>query len=107
MLLVMPAVAFAQRIPVEIAVAAVSPVFVVFLAGVLGLLRHSWRVAGAHAGLVAVWVVLAGIAMYFIENDYIIWTPLAIYALHAALIVILLVREIGIRIAGWLGRGSA
>lgn len=37
------------------------------------------------------WVVLFSLASYFVENDYVIWTPLALYVIHAAIILVLIV----------------
>lgn len=67
---------------------------------VLGCLTRSVRIGALHAAFVLAWVVLFYLASYFIENDYVIWTPLALYILHSALLLVLIVFEIAKRIAG-------
>jgi threonine/homoserine efflux transporter RhtA len=90
--LTMPGTALAQKIPPIIAALALSPVLVFLLAIVLGVVTRSWRVAVRHSGLVCVWILLFGIASYWVENDYVIWTPLALYGIHAATMIILIAR---------------
>jgi hypothetical protein len=89
-LAIAPVPAYAQEIPVWLAAAAASPVLVIVLAVVLGFVARSWRIGTLHAGLVLLWVVLIVIALRTLENDYLIWTPVALYAIHAALILILI-----------------
>ena len=50
--------------------------------------------------IVLVWVVLFSLAAYFVENDYVIWTPLVLYLLHSALLVVLIVVQDAKRLAG-------
>ena len=61
---------------------------------VLGALEHNWKTGAKHLGMVIVWIVLFGVASYNVENDYIIWTPMLLYALHAVLIIILIFKQI-------------
>ena len=88
----LPGVASAQQVPPLIAWMAISPIFVLLLAGVLGIVSRSWLVGAKHAGLLVLWILLFAIASFWIENDYIIWTPLALYAAHALIMLVLLVR---------------
>ena len=81
--LTLPGSACAQQISPLIGALALSPIVVMLLALVLGIVARSWRVGAVHAALVALWLLLFGIASYWVENDYVIWTPLALYALHA------------------------
>lgn len=90
----LPGIARAQEISPIIAALALSPVLVFLLAIVLGVVKRSWRIAVRHSGLVVVWLVLFGVASYWVENDYVIWTPLALYGLHAALMIILIARGV-------------
>lgn len=46
-------------------------------------------------------------ALYWVENDYIIWTPLALYAAHAAIMLLLVVRSAIQRFAGQGTRASS
>jgi hypothetical protein len=82
-----PALAHAQHVPMIFVVGALSPLLVLTLTAVLGFVVRSWKAGALHAVLILVWIVLFGIASYNVENDYIIWTPLAIYILHSLLIV--------------------
>lgn len=84
-----PVSAHAQNIPPIIVAIAVSPVLVMLLAVVHGILSHSWLVGATHAGLVVIWVLLIGVASYWVENDYVIWTPLVFYCVHAMTLIVL------------------
>ena len=92
--LTMPVVAHAQYIPPIIVALALSPILVLLLAVVLGVVSRSWLVGLKHAGLVGIWILLFGVAAYWVENDYVIWTPLALYVIHAFVMVILIVKGI-------------
>jgi len=71
---------------------AVSPLLAIVLAVVFGVVSHSWRIGAAHAGLIVVWVLLFAIASYWVENDYIIWTPLVLFGVHAVTLLILVAK---------------
>lgn len=90
LLLILPGTALAQNIPPEIAALALSPVLVLLLAIVLGAVNRSWRVGFMHSGLVLAWILLFGVASYWVENDYVIWTPIVLCGVHAAIMVILI-----------------
>ena len=96
----LPGTAFAQNIPPIIAALALSPVLVFLLAIVLGVVTRSWRVALRHSGFVCVWILMFGIASYWVENDYVIWTPLALYGIHAGTMIILIARGVHRRLKG-------
>lgn len=96
----LPASAHAQYVPPWLIAAVLSPILVLFLCIVLGVLSRSLRIGALHAGLVIIWVVLFSLASYFVENDYVIWTPLALYILHSALLLVLIVVEVAKRISG-------
>jgi len=93
-----PVSAHAQHIPGWLAVAILSPIFVFLLCIILGLLTRSVRTGARHAAYVFTWILLLSVASYYVENDYIIWTPLALYVLHAALLLILVVAAAARRI---------
>ena len=97
-LLCVPGVAHAQYVPPWIVAAAISPLVVIVFAIILGLVSRSWRVGVTHVGLVFVWVMLFIIAAQLIENDYVIWTPIFLYAVHALLILILIIGNIARRV---------
>jgi hypothetical protein len=94
-----PICAYAQYVPPLLVVAALTPILVLLLCVVLGILTRSVRVGALHAAYVLAWVLLFILASYFIENDYVIWTPLVLYLLHSALLLVLIVVQIGRRIA--------
>ena len=94
-----PLVAQAQYIPPWLVAAALSPILALALCAVLGFVSRSLRRGLIHGALIVLWVVLFSLAAYFIENDYIIWTPLALYILHSALLMVLIVVEIARRVA--------
>lgn len=99
-LALLPGVAHAQDFPLWAALAAVSPVAVILLCVFLGVVKRSWRVGAIHAALVIFWVVLFALASYFVTNDYVIWTPIFLYAVHANLILVLIVVGIADRSRG-------
>ena len=99
-LLAVPGIAHAQHVPTWLALTVLSPLLVIALAIGLGFLTRSWRTAGRHAGLIVLWVILAGIFASRVENDYIIWTPMLVYALHSVLIVALVLLQLAQRIRG-------
>ncbi len=86
--------AHAQHISTRTAAAVISPLVVIVLAIVLAILNRNWLTGIVHVGLVGLWVALLIIASQLVENDYIIWTPLALYVLHAIIILILLLSAI-------------
>lgn len=89
-----PLSAHAQYVPIWLVAAALSPVLVFLLCAILGVLAASLRIAALHAAIVVGWIVLFSLASYFVENDYVIWTPLALYVLHAALLIVLIAVQI-------------
>ena len=92
--LAIPAVAQAQEIPPVLAALALSPILVFLLAIVLGIVTRSWIVGITHVALIATWIVLFAIASYWVENDYVIWTPLALYAIHAVILIVLVAKGV-------------
>jgi hypothetical protein len=96
----LPLTAHAQHIPPWVVVGALSPIVVLLLCALLGWLARSARLAALHAAMVLTWVVLFSLASRFVENDYVIWTPLALYLLHAALLTILVVVRLARRMTG-------
>ncbi len=92
--LILPGIALAQSVPPIIAALAFSPVLAFLMAIILGFVSRSWRVGVRHSGLICIWILLFGIASYWVENDYVIWTPLALYGMHAATMVILIIRGV-------------
>jgi MFS-type transporter involved in bile tolerance (Atg22 family) len=92
--LTLPGTALAQNVSPIIAALALSPILVFLLAIVLGVVTRSWRVGTRHIGLVCVWIVLFAIASYWVENDYVIWTPLMLYGTHAITMIFLIVKGV-------------
>ena len=96
----LPATAHAQYVPPWLIAAVLSPIVVLALCFALGCITRSLRTGALHAGLVLIWMMLLTLASYFVENDYVIWTPLALYVLHAMLLLVLIVVAIARRVAG-------
>jgi hypothetical protein len=92
--LMIPTGAQAQNIPLPIAIGIVSPLFVFLLCVALGILRRSAMSAFRHIGLMIIWVTLFAIASHYVDNDYIIWTPLAIYVGHSIMLLALVFKEL-------------
>ena len=90
---ILPGSAQAQNVPLWVLGAAVSPLFVLVLAGLHGLLRRRWRLALKHAALVLLWVVLFRTASYYVTSDWVIWTPLLLYTGHALMLVGLILTD--------------
>lgn len=102
-----PVTAYAQNIPIVYALAALSPLLAIILAILLGWISHSFHAGVMHVVLLLAWVILFSLAAYFIENDYVIWTPLVIYAAHCSLIIILIAVHTARRIRGmWKDKTS-
>ena len=101
----LPAYAHAQYIPPWMFAAALSPLVVLILCIVLGLLCGSARIGLLNAALLVVWVLLFGLASYFVENDYVIWTPMVLYLLHSVLLLVLIGVQIVRRVTGSGGPG--
>lgn len=91
--------AYAQYVPTWLIAAVLSPILVLILCIILGLITQSIRIGAVHAAFVFAWIVLFSLAAYFVENDYVIWTPLVLYILHSALLLVLIVVALAKRIA--------
>ena len=90
----LPEIAHAQQIPPAIAVLALSPILVLALAIGLGVVTRSWMVGGLHAAIVSILVMLLAIASYWVENDIVIWTPIALLGIHAVILVVLIAKGV-------------
>ena len=99
-LALIPGVAQAQHLSPLLVATALSPLLVFLLAITLGIVVRNWKTGVLHAGLIVIWLVLFGVASYWVENDYIIWTPVALYSVHALVIVALLIVGIAKRFRG-------
>ena len=88
----MPVAAQAQQISNTVALAALSPIIVVILAGTVGWLERELLRGLIDVGLVLLWVVAFAVLSAYATIDWIIWTPVALYALHAAWIVYRLIK---------------
>jgi len=82
-----PGFAYAQNISGWVFVGILSPVLMIGFAITIGFLTTSWRNGFSHAGLVVIWVALFWVASVCVTNDYIIWTPLALYFIHGLIML--------------------
>jgi hypothetical protein len=90
LLAALPLPAYAQYVPPQLVAMALSPILVLVLCAVLGIAARSARAWLLHSALVIAWVLLFLLAAYFVENDYVIWTPIVLYVAHAALVLALI-----------------
>ncbi|MDH3434244.1 MAG: hypothetical protein OEM60_10315 [Gammaproteobacteria bacterium] len=98
-LLLLSSSAHAQYIPPILVAAALSPLLLISFAIILGVFARSWRIGIRHTLFVFLWILLFGFASYFIENDYVIWTPLVLYAAHFLLMLVLILVNFAKRIS--------
>ena len=95
-----PTVAYAQRVPVWLVAAVLSPLLVISFAIILGLVTRSLRIGLIHAGLVLGWIIIFAFVSNVFTNDYVIWTPLVAYAVHALVMLVLIIVNTVKRIRG-------
>ena len=97
LLLVSPP-ALAQKIPLWVAAGVLSPVWALVLVIALALCAPRVGKAGLHSKLLALWIVAFLLASFYVENDWVIWTPMHLYVLHLVLLPIFLFRQLVRRI---------
>jgi hypothetical protein len=90
----LPEIAHAQQIPAAIAILAISPIIVLALAIGLGVVTRNWMVGGLHVAIVSFLVMLFAIASYWVENDIVIWTPIALLVIQAVILVVLIAKSV-------------
>jgi hypothetical protein len=98
LLLVVSSPALAQEIRLWMVAGVISPVWALVLVVALALCAPRLGKAGLHAILLVVWIAAFLLASYFVENDWVIWTPMHLYILQLALLPILLFRQLARRI---------
>ena len=101
-LLLVSGAAQAQRVPTSLALVALSPLVVVVLATVLGVLVRSWRVGTLHVFLVLTWAITFLLVAQHVEGDYktyLIWIPIIGYVVHTLVILVLLVVHMAKRLS--------
>ena len=81
MIIVSP-LAYAQEVPTVIAIAALSPIIMMALAGVLGWLDRSLLTGLKHIALVFLWVAVFLVLSSVVTTDWLICTPLVLYGAH-------------------------
>ena len=89
-----PISAHAQNVPIWLVAGILSPLLAFLLCVILGLLAKNFRIGGRHAITILIWIILFSLASYYVENDYVIWTPLILYVLHSVLLVVLIAVQI-------------
>lgn len=94
LLMVTASPAYAQEVPGVIAVAVISPVIMVLLAGILGWLERSPISGLRHIGLIVLWVFAFVLLARSVTTDLLIWTPLVFYSIHSLYILIRLVASL-------------
>ena len=86
--------ASAQAIPTWVAIAAVSPIIVIALSVALAWLERSVRIAMVHIALLISWIAMFSVASYYVPNDYVIWTPLVLYLVHAGYLLVVVAKRV-------------
>ncbi len=94
LLVLLPPAALAQEIPLWVVVGAVSPVLALVLVGALAFAAPRRGKASLHVRLLVLWIVAFLLTSYFVENDWVIWTPMHLYILHLALLPIFVFRQL-------------
>jgi len=85
---------FAQEVPLWVVVGVVSPVLALTLVASLALISPGRGKAGLHLKLLVLWVVAFLLASFFIENDWVIWTPMHLYILHLSILPICVFHQV-------------
>lgn len=88
----------AQQVPLWVVVGVVSPALALTLVVSLALASPGLGKAGLHTKLLVLWLVTFLLASFFIENDWVIWTPMHLYIVHLALLPILVFRQLLVRL---------
>ncbi len=86
--------ALAQKVPLWVVAGVLSPALALVLVVALALSAPRLGKAGLHIKLLVLWIVAFLLAAYFIENDWVIWTPMHLYILHLALLPIIVFRQL-------------
>lgn len=84
----------AQKVPLWVVAGVLSPVSALVLVIALALSAPRLGKAGLHIKLLVLWIVAFLLASLFIENDWVIWTPMHLYILHLALLPIFVFRQL-------------
>lgn len=86
--------ALAQKIPLWLVVGVVSPIWALVLVAALALCAPRLGKAGLHTILLILWIVTFLLASNFVENDWVIWTPMHLYIVQLALLPVLVFRQL-------------
>ena len=97
LLLVSPP-ALAQEIRLWMVAGVVSPLWAFLLVIALALCAPRVGQAGLHAILLVVWIAAFLLASFYVENDWVIWTPMHLYILQLALLPVFLFYQLARRI---------
>ena len=98
LLLLVSSPALAQEIRLWMVAGVVSPLWALLLVIALALCAPRAGKAGLHAMLLIVWIGAFLLASFFVENDWVIWTPMHLYILQLALLPIFLFYQVARRI---------
>ncbi len=95
----LPMPAYAQSMPPWAIAAMASPVIMIVLAIMLGLLTRSWNAGLFNTMMVPIWFVLFLMAPYLAEIPIVLWILLALYIGHALLLLWLVFAQMRRRFA--------
>ena len=80
--------AYAQEVPGAFAVAVLSPIVMILLAGILGWLDRRPMSGLMHIGLIVLWVAAFLVLSRHVTTDWLIWAPIFLYSIHSLYILI-------------------
>jgi hypothetical protein len=98
LLLLVSSPALAQEIRLWMIAGVVSPLWAFILVIALALCAPRLGKAGLHSILLVVWIAAFLLASFFVENDWVIWTPMHLYILQLALLPMFLFYHLARRI---------
>lgn len=97
LLLLASSPALAQEIRLWMVAGVVSPLWALVLVIALALCAPGVGKAGLHAILLVVWIATFLLASNYVQNDWVIWTPMHLYILQLALLPIFLFYQLARR----------
>lgn len=89
--------ASAQHIPDIVVAMALSPIVLLVLSIVLGLVAKNWKLGVGSVALGAVWVAWFILASMYITTDVVIWIPLFGLAIQLLALVVLIIQRLASR----------
>ena len=93
-LMLLPQIVWAQRVPMIVLVLAAVPVVNILLAIVYAFVSASARNLMAHIGLALLWLVLFWIFASYTGSDFLAWLPVGLSVVHSLWLIVFGVRTL-------------